>query len=195
MTPLNGLRETSNAVRGWMWWVVTVLGGLVLCGLAVPALARRQGGILTPSPLIEKTPLLLASDSLRLHERAVIILQPTPERGDDASYAIGQPIADKEFALTLKKKSARRRMRGKKKSRGPNAVTHDDGHEDEDDDDDKREASSSSPRGIARKGEKPLPELPRELSLTGLAEEDEKERLSISDVVIGQSLTRKWSLT
>ncbi|WVQ78180.1 hypothetical protein IAT38_000263 [Cryptococcus sp. DSM 104549] len=122
------------------------------------------------------------------------------------------PSADgDETTLTPKKKNARRRVRGKKKpkdgSAGPSsglALAGGAGAE-EGDEDDEDEGSSSTGRkpnptqgkkggngavtptmGMTpKKGDKPLPDLPREMSSTDLMDMDDKERLAISDTVIG----------
>lgn len=85
-------------------------------------------------------------------------------------------------------------MRGKKKkpdatttatAAGLTAEERDGENEDEDHEKDKEDFS---PRATPKGGNKPLPELPRELSSTDLLDYDQdKERLAISDTIIGES--------
>jgi serine/threonine-protein kinase/endoribonuclease IRE1 len=93
--------------------------------------------------------------------------------------------AGDEESTPVKKKTNRRRVRGKKKRRDSNAALLDDKGEGEDDDEDGAD-SSSPPQTVAKRDDKPLPELPREMSSTALADNDDKERLSISDCCIGK---------
>lgn len=166
-------------LRGWAWWVVGVLSSLGLCTLALIRMTRRPEIKQTASPgefLDEKTPLLLPPQAIRINEKVVYADLEQPQAS--TSSAEITPLNDD--TITPKKKGNRRRVRGKKKPRNGDAQQDDDDVED----DDKGEGPSSYQQGSFGR-EKPLPDLPREISTTALADEDDVERLCISDTVIG----------
>ncbi|WWD15818.1 hypothetical protein CI109_100242 [Kwoniella shandongensis] len=158
------IRERDGRHRGWYWLVLSLVGAIILCGLAVAGFARSPRIKQTPSPSDEKTPLLLGPTTDNKEEKTIASAELSAADGDDVS--------------TPKKKSTRRRVRGKKKRRDSSAAILEEG---EDDDDDRGEGPSVTPR----KDEKPLPELPREISSTDLLDMEDKERLAISDTIIG----------
>lgn len=187
-------RNGTQAGRNWMWWITGAIGALVLCGSILASLLRR--GVIKQSgtpPVDEKTPLLLAPGGVMSTSekgaRSVTIVEPElPSQTPTADALAGD-----DEATPVKKKSNRRRVRGRKKRRDSNATAVDkDGEGDEDDEEDKGESSSSPPNTVRKRDDKPLPELPREISTTALADEEDKERLAISDCIIGELLSPHW---
>jgi serine/threonine-protein kinase/endoribonuclease IRE1 len=177
------LREKPDAGKGWVWWVCGVLGTLLLCGFAALGLSKHPGEKLaTTPPTDEKTPLLAERKPKSESERVVTFVEPTlsPTTASAVTVAEGE-----DLATPGKKKSARRRVRGRKKKKDDSASVGGEGEgEEEEVEDDKGEGSSSGtpPKG---KGEKPLPDLPREISGTDIHDQSDKERLAISDTIIG----------
>lgn len=122
----------------------------------------------------------------------VRIQEPSPTPEDSPPRSEGTPETDQTATPPPKKKSTRRRVRGKKKKPDATAATaaslipeeHEGENEDEDHEKDKEDVS---PRPTPKGGNKPLPELPRELSSTDLLDYQDKERLAISDTIIGES--------
>lgn len=176
-------REKPDPGRKWLWWVVAVLGGLVVCGLGAAGSARRQASRQHHSSSTEKIPLLAVQNDVLRGEKSVTIVEPVPASTADTASAIMPTFTEDELTPIPKKKSSRRRIRGKKKFRGSDAAVY----ENEAEEDDRGEGGSSPPSSVSRKGDKPLPELPRVMSSIGLLDMDEKEKLVISDTVIGQS--------
>lgn len=182
------IRIKDQESKGWWWWLAGVLSALLVSGIAVFNLNRRASvkNATGTSVISEKTPLIDApivvkSESARL----VTFVEPVVAKSeaDGSVDADGAP----------KKKSTRRRVRGKKKKEGVASGSEEktaDGEGDEAGDDDERD-ESPGPSGTASVGkkdkpEKPLPDLPREISSTDLKDHDDKERLAISDTVIGR---------
>jgi len=95
---------------------------------------------------------------------------PDPQAVPTDAKPVGDALSPEPKA---KKKNNRRRVRGKKKQNG--SVS-----------DDEEDSITGSPK---LKGDKPLPELPRAISTTALEDESDKERLVISDEVIGMSMS------
>jgi serine/threonine-protein kinase/endoribonuclease IRE1 len=172
-----------SPVKGWAWWVVGVLSAMGFCILAVIRMSRRPEIKQTASPaeyVDEKTPLLIEPQAIRISEKVVIAEPGQPHASSSSAVAVITPNLDE--STTPKKKTNRRRVRGKKKPRNGDA------HQDEDDidEDDKGEGPSSYSLVQGSFGrEKPLPELPREMSTTAIADDRDVERLCISDIVIG----------
>ncbi|WRT67033.1 uncharacterized protein IL334_003999 [Kwoniella shivajii] len=164
--PTSQISERPTYRRGWHWWLIGTLGTLlIICGIALTRFARAPRVKQTSSPADEKTPLLIAPEAAHSDEKPA----------DGIALPELAPPLDEE-APTPKKKSTRRRVRGKKKRRDSSAALLEEGEED---DDDRLEA------GSPKKDEKPLPDLPREMSSTDLLDHEDKERLSISDTIIG----------
>ncbi|RXK38342.1 IRE protein kinase [Tremella mesenterica] len=178
-------------------WPVFMLGALVSLGAMAVGITRwsksaAQQHITAPT---EKTPLLV-QDVLELQAPNVVVTPPevvqkrlgvtfeTPksETGDSNGTTLA-PSGDLESGNVLKKKPGRRRVRGKKKKRDSPGQEEQEGGEDEAEYDDRGEGSSTSPSPHIR--EKPLPDLPRQLSTVNLKDENDKESLIISDSVIG----------
>ncbi len=154
-----GLKEKEQP-SGFGWFIFSGLCGVVLCVLAVFGYGRRKATI----PNQESAPLL---ESVPREKMVTIVESPIESRPTDTSAPNDE--------TTPKKRSTRRRVRGKKKRRDSSAALLD---VDEDEEDEEKDGSmSGSPRGSA---DKPLPDLPREM----LSKHD-KERLAISDTVIG----------
>lgn len=95
---------------------------------------------------------------------------------------------------TPKKKNGRRRVRGKKKRRNSGADLLDDENEQDDGDEEEKPDNTSTSSGpgsalgvAGTAGRKPLPDLPREMNSADLFDSNDKERLSISDCIVGAS--------
>jgi len=186
MSRVSGLWEKPISGRGWLWIILGIFGGLLLCGLALAGLGTRQALRQSASSSTEKTPQLATPVDAKPVQRSIIILEPAASSTADSSSGILPPVSTDELTLTPKKKSNRRRVRGKKKKGGfDSPLGENEGEAENDEDEDKGEGSSSPPSSVLRRGEKPLPELPRELSSTDILDQEDKERLVISDVVIG----------
>lgn len=168
-TVIQGLRRKEKAGRSWMFWVIGVLATLLMAGAAVFGLGSRKLVKQTETPPNEKEPLLL-KDALKP-------ASPKPVRaklkGPDDTPADSKP---EENAFSPepkpKKKTNRRRVRGKKKRDGSIS--------------DEEDSITGSPRV---KSDKPLPELPRAISTTAIDDDNDKERLIVSDEVIGLSIS------
>ncbi|WWC85381.1 uncharacterized protein L201_000244 [Kwoniella dendrophila CBS 6074] len=172
--PISYIREREIPRRGWFWWILSAIGTLlIICGVALTRFARGPRTKQSSSPADEKTPLLIAPEgSINLEEKSTTDVASPP--------ILAPPVVDlSEEIPTPKKKSTRRRVRGKKKRSNSSAAILEEGGED---DDEAGGAGSSSP---SKKDEKPLPDLPREMSSTDLLDHEDKERLSISDTIIG----------
>lgn len=139
--------------------------------------------VVTPvSHSIQEPPIFL--DSRVAERKTVTIIEPEIPKVTSSS-AIGPSFPVELDCTPAKKKSGRRRVRGKKKrSLADDAVSKAGDEDDDGEDEDERGESSSSPPKM-RLG-KPLPDLPREMSSTNLLDMDDKERLCISDTVIGK---------
>lgn len=202
--------------QGWLW-KVNVLGAIMLLVGSLLALLLRwkrrsktqskdtKGEkLMRAKKAGEKTPLLeqgktLEKDTLKEKDakRTVSFAIPATDQGDADAVSIPEGTE----AGTPKKKSTRRRVRGKKKPKNPALVGGEDDIEDDGEEGSPGEASDvASAKSGKLNGEKPLPDLPREMSavdLTHLApqqgEGDDKERLSISDTVIGTYHSALWS--
>lgn len=165
-TIVQGLRRKETAGRSWIVWVIAVLATLIMAGLALVGLSPRRTIRQTGTPPNEKQPLLL--------EEALRSASPKPVRAklEDRqdihtdTNSVGDALLPEPKA---KKKNTRRRVRGKKKQNG--SVS-----------DEEEDLIAGSPRP---KSDKPLPELPRAISTTSIEDENDKERLVISDQVIG----------
>ena len=178
----SGLWEKASPGREWLWWVAGVLGALILCGMTIPRLSKRQSLPHTGSIQSEKRAVLVPSDDIAFTKKTAIAQElfitdmtskPLLSAGDDARTPFSS------------KKGTRRRVRGKKKRRGSESAFGE--AEGEDDEDDRGKGNFSLTTASLAKGEKPLPDLPRALSSAGLQDFDDKEQLAISDIVIGQS--------
>lgn len=183
MSEAEGIVEKPKHSRAWLLWFLGVVSALALCagvafGYGKTAAKVKQSA----SPPSEKTPLLPADEKPK-----VVTFEPGPDTtalqtessvaGNGDRPSLAPPINGDD--ATPKKKSTRRRVRGKKKPRDASTPGGKEGDEEDEDDRD-----SSSPKS----GEKPLPELPREMSSVALADDmHEKERLVISESVIGGS--------
>jgi serine/threonine-protein kinase/endoribonuclease IRE1 len=170
-TLLDGLQRRTGRAGRWIFWVIGVLAALVLAGFGVAGLIGRKTIKQTATPPNEKEPLLVLTESEK----------PRISFADDTageSSSITKPVHSAEVKEDdkPKKKNGRRRVRGKKKRSDSHAPK--DGGDDDDDD----RSSVASPV----KGDKPLPDLPRAMSSTALEDDNDKERLAISDNVIGE---------
>ncbi|KAK4684512.1 serine/threonine-protein kinase/endoribonuclease IRE1, partial [Tremellales sp. Uapishka_1] len=174
-----GIKE-KEVKRVWKWWIAGVLGGMMLLISAVFAVGRKgiHGIKQATTPPGEETPLLVEE----IEKTNPLILEA--EIAATAASAVTPPATslpeiEKESDAGTKRKTGRRRVRGKKKRRDSSAIAEM-GEEDE-------EGEGEEPSGTDWKDRKPLPELPREISSAGLPSvgDGEKERLVISDTVIG----------
>jgi serine/threonine-protein kinase/endoribonuclease IRE1 len=170
-TVIQGLRRKERAGRSWIFWVIGILATLVMAGVAIAGLGQRKMVKQTGTPPSENEPLLIRDAFNPASPKPV--RAKLPESRDPSPDLRAEKTAD---ALSpepkAKKKTNRRRLRGKKKQ--PNeSVSEDD------------ESVTGSPRP---KSNKPLPELPRAISTNALEDESDKERLIISDQVIGRFL-------
>lgn len=164
-----------SRTKGWVRLIIGVVGALFFCGLTLASLHRRQSVKQADSPVDERTPLL------PIPEKTVTIIEPDSAAYNSDKVTILSRDGEAEAETsTTKKKSGRRRVRGKKKLKDAVSEKDDDGEGDDDDG-----FSTSPPTLTPRKEDKPLPELPREMSTVALDNEEDKERLAISDVVIG----------
>lgn len=185
--------QSRTTKKNRLWWIFGALSGIMLCGLALAGTSHRRGSVkLSTSPVDEKTPLLVgqANDAKvekgEKLEKSVTIVEPTPSPSPKSI-----PLPGDED-MTPKKKSTRRRVRGRKKRRDSNAtLLKEEGEGEDDDDEDKGDSSSSPPLTLLKKDDKPLPELPREMTSTALGDMEDKERLAISDTIIGKSQIRR----
>ncbi|OCF71965.1 IRE protein kinase [Kwoniella mangroviensis CBS 8886] len=183
--PMSNIREREIPRRGWFWWILSTIGTLlIICGIALTQFARSPRVKQSSSPADEKTPLLITPSSEESTSEARTGSAKVEEKslpGDIASPPTLAPPVESEEVATPKKKSTRRRVRGKKKRRDSSAAILEEGGEDDEED---KEGSGS---GVSPKkdDEKPLPDLPREMSSTDLLDQEDKERLSISDTIIG----------
>lgn len=175
------LREKPNAGKGWVWWVMGVLATLVLCGIAAVGFNKRPREKQSVSPANEKTPLLADLRPKSESERTVTFVEPVA--ATSSSVANGGAIV--EDGATPKKKSTRRRVRGKKKKKDDSASTAGEGDDNGDEEEKADGSGSGSGSPLNAKGEKPLPDLPREMSSTNLQDQEDKERLAISDTIVG----------
>jgi serine/threonine-protein kinase/endoribonuclease IRE1 len=170
-TVIQGLRRKESAGRSWIFWVIGVLVTLVMAGVAIVGLGQRKTVKQTVTPPNEKEPLLLKD--------AFEAASPKPVRAKLVKSRDTPPASKQEVdglvtspeAKSKKKNEHRRRVRGGKKKQ--NDSTAGDEH-----------SVTSSPRS---KSDKPLPELPRAISSAAIEDESDKERLVISDKVIGKS--------
>lgn len=170
-----------QAHHNWIWWFIGLLGSLVVCALAITGVYRQRSVKPSGSPADEKTPLLLGpvvEAKAERSEKTVTIVEPAVTPSTRSASLPGDEEA------TPKKKSTRRRVRGKKKRRDSNAALLDKDGEGEDDEE--GDLSGSGSGSVLRRDDKPLPDLPREISSTALADEDDKERLAISETIIGE---------
>ncbi|KAL7422169.1 bifunctional endoribonuclease/protein kinase ire1 [Cryptotrichosporon argae] len=151
------IRERGEPRHEWWRYPLGALGVLSLLGLFLARYSRQ--GALLPS----------AAPGVRVEKVAVVI----PPSAVTPTTALLSPDD------TPKKKSTRRRVRGKKKK--PNSSEA--GDDDDEEVDNEKGSSSASVAASPNAIEKPLPELPREFTSTGLPED--KERLVISDKAIG----------
>ena len=177
---------SKGAKKNWLWWMFGALSGITLCGLALAGVWHRRDAIkASASSADEKTPLLV----IRSDEPRTEVVEQKPIINVDSTVTTpAQNLAlTGDEDMTPKKKPARRRVRGRKKRRDSNAaLLEKDGDGEDDDEDDKGDSSSSPPLTVSRKDEKPLPELPREMTSTALGDMEDKERLAISDTIIGK---------
>lgn len=149
-----------------------------MCGAGAAVWSSRSKSKVAVSPSAEeKTPLLIAKVE---KDRSVTFEEPVlgrPIESADTAPLIpndNAALADSvDLNETPKKKSTRRRVRGKKKPKNGIVGKEEDGEDDQDE-----EGGS--------KGEKPLPDLPREMSVVDIRDEDDKEKLTISDCIIGE---------
>jgi serine/threonine-protein kinase/endoribonuclease IRE1 len=158
-----------------------VLATLVLCGIAAVGFNKRPREKQSVSPANEKTPLLADIRPKSESERTVTFVEPVV--ATSSSAANGGAIVDDGAAP--KKKSTRRRVRGKKKKKDDSASTAGEGDDDGDEEEKAEGSGSGSGSPLNAKGEKPLPDLPREMSSTNLQDQEDKERLAISDTIVG----------
>ncbi|WVO12775.1 hypothetical protein L204_100383 [Cryptococcus depauperatus] len=203
--------QTGKKVVGW-WkrWLVTLGMVLIVVGVGIVGFAKGRTRE-TELDRINKTSLLLPSgqkvrfgdefDSKDQSSLSVVDLrdhsvasseneQATQNEGSLDGLLDDHPI-DSAAQPTPKKKSNRRRVRGKKKRRDSNAtipILEDAENEDDDDEaleGDRDKKIATSPQLTPKFGNKPLPDLPRELSSTDLLDYHDKEHLTISDKIIG----------
>jgi len=169
-TIVQGLRRRETASRSWIFWVAGVLATLVMAGIAIAELSPRKTVKQTGTPPNEKEPLLLEDAFKSASPKSVRAKLPDPQAVSTDAKPVGDALSP---APKAKKKNNRRRVRGKKKQNG--SVS-----------DDEEDSITGSPKP---KSDKPLPELPRAISTTALEDESDKERLVISDEVIGMSMS------
>ncbi|OXH37023.1 serine/threonine-protein kinase/endoribonuclease IRE1 [Cryptococcus neoformans] len=204
-------RQAGPAKNGWWRWVVALGMLLILLGGVMVRFGRGKGSVpgSVESKVDEKMPLLAVPvHEVRLEGKeeeeeedvlpvvksvpVVRIQEPSSTPEDSPPRSEGTPETHQTATPPPKKKSTRRCVRGKKKkpdatttatAAGLTAEERDGENEDEDHEKDKEDFS---PRATPKGGNKPLPELPRELSSTDLLDYDQdKERLAISDTIIG----------
>lgn len=174
--------------RGGRGWIIWVLGCTLLAvgAYLAAALVRRPRvpQSTTPPSTEEKTPLLVVDSTEK--ERSVTFAEPDKTvtsliEGQATVEASSTAEVENDVDVTPKKKSTRRRVRGKKK---PKSVSGEEGADDIEED-------GSSPG----KSEKPLPDLPRQMTAVDLMDTEDKEKLSISDCIIGTFLQLSYSYT
>lgn len=182
---LDGLQRRRDLRRTWIFWIVGILTTMGLAMLAVFRLGKRSTVKQTATPPNEKEPLMAAVPVENVPtplevERAIVTPpaadMPNPLDRHDAT-------TPKQEDVKPKKNNGRRRVRGRKNKNKKGTGTED-GDDEELSPDEPAAAGALSPAS----GEKPLPELPRELSTTALDDMHDKERLVISDNIIGESL-------
>lgn len=169
-----------------------VMAAVILAGSVVMGLSwrnRTRISVLVPE-VTEKTPLVD-----RESKKSVKFVNVPDESAEIDGDKVATTDPPPSTEMPAKKKSTRRRVRGKKKSKQANGNDRDspDGNVDDEDDDDGMEddkgSVAASPKG---KSDKPLPDLPREMSAVDLTQPtqdpdgEDKERLTISDTVIGE---------
>jgi serine/threonine-protein kinase/endoribonuclease IRE1 len=184
-------------------WAITIIGGIAGTYLSMVLLRKRMLASRTAPGDDEKSPLSAISISTETdlpplpsvpivptsHLSAVSTLPGTP-------LTVSPPVSDN--GETPKKKSTRRRVRGKKKRSASNAAileVDEDGEGEEADMENQKGAGGvglivGDGAGVDWRERKPLPELPRDISTVGLEDEGHKERLAISDTVIGEPVSR-----
>ena len=174
----------KSAKRNWLKWAFAPLLGFLLGATGLAGYLRYRKAVKqSTTPVDEKTPLLIAAekDTPELPakaEKSVTIIEPNSSA---VPVKPGSPLAEDD-ATPKKKASNRRRVRGRKKKTG--ASRDGEGEDDEEDED-----GTASPPASVKKDDKPLPELPREISSTALSDMDDKERLAISDTIIGELIS------
>ncbi|ORY32252.1 hypothetical protein BCR39DRAFT_523577 [Naematelia encephala] len=180
ITESKPIKFKPQSGRAWIMWTAAVFAGIAFFGFTVFGLGRRAGvrQSTTPPAVDEKTPLLLAPNGVKVDEKSVSFAAIPHAESSKSALARSMDMLDGD--APAKKKPARRRVRGKKKPRNADA-----GSAFGDDDDNDEDERGESPPGTVRREEKPLPELPREISSTDLLHDEDKERLMISDTVIG----------
>ncbi|KIR32368.1 IRE protein kinase [Cryptococcus deuterogattii MMRL2647] len=201
------IERRAESAKNWWWkWVVAFGVLLIVLGGVIVRFGRGKGTApeSVESKVDEKTPLLAAPVqevvSLDEEEEQVLpmvksapvvrIQEPSPSLEEDSPpRSPGTPETDRTATPPPKKKSSRRRVRGKKKKPDTTAAAASlmpDEHEGENDDEDhERDREDVSTQPTPKRSNKPLPELPRELSSTDLLDYQDKERLAISDTIIG----------
>lgn len=198
---LDGLSRRRGRGRGWIFWVIGVVGALAAAGLAIAGLDRRRRSTVkqTATPPNEKEPLMEQRneegmdralsrdvpnpvDSQRSTTPSPLVEPAGPVTPNAAPVSLppGAETTPKQEEVKPKKKNARRRVRGRKKRSNSNAALME---RDSNEDDEEQDGQSATPG----KEEKPLPDLPREMSTTALHDIHDKERLVISDNIIGES--------
>ena len=126
-------------------------------------------------------------------EKTVTIVEPETAARINGDGSISSEGAAADTNVTPKKKSGRRRVRGKKKPKDQNGSQQASAEDDDlGGDSDKGEAgpdsSGSSPPGtIARRDEKPLPELPTMMTVPDIMDTNDKDKLFVSSDAIGES--------
>jgi len=169
-TVIQGLRRKERAGRSWIVWVIGVLATLVMVGIGIAGLGRRKSVRQTVTPPNEKEPLLIR-DAFKPASPKPVRATLNKSRNVSSGPRAEQDGQDLSPEFKPKKKTNRRRIRGKKKQN--DSLSDDDG------------SLTGSPR---KQSDKPLPELPRAISSVALEDPDDKERLIISDKVIGTRL-------
>lgn len=182
-TFLEGLQRREGRARGWIFWVIGLMGLMATISLAIAGLGRRRRTNVkqTATPPNEKEPLIEVPTPDEV--RRSISTPPPRLPLDQVSSPDALDTTPRPEDQKTKKKNTRRRVRGKKKQSNSSAgLTEKDSNEDDDDADGFVAVSPAQ-------GEKPLPELPRAISTTALNDKYDKERLVISDNIIGKPLT------
>lgn len=199
----------AGSGQGWAWPVNALGAMLFLVGSMIAAALlwkKRRSGRPMPTQkekvakatVDEKTALLDGTKEKEV-KRSVTFVEPALPTKDESTIDNTDNNESKKDSIegAPKKKSTRRRVRGKKKPKTSGIV--DEEQDDEGDEDgspgNASDGATANAAKSPKKGEKPLPELPREMSAVDLThltperhEGDDKERLSISDTVIGMSL-------
>ncbi|ODO11569.1 hypothetical protein I350_00350 [Cryptococcus amylolentus CBS 6273] len=178
-----GIRQKVE--RTWWKWVLLFGMAVTILGAGIVNFVRHRGGSVGVGEVDEKTRLLVVNEDQTKTEEvipSITIQESTPSPAVPPAAlppTDTQPLAPPQKAG---KKSTRRRVRGKKKRRDSNPILEEGEEGEFDEDGDGRESGRSS-----KTGDKPLPDLPRELSSTDLLDYQDKERLAISDQIIGES--------